>query len=168
MPAPQVDYSKKRAVVETPKGSFTLRFFPETAPLHVENFVKLAEAGFYNGSPFHRIIKGFMIQGGDPQGTGMGGHSWKGPGTTVKAEFSSKPHMPGTPSMARTNDPNSAGSQFFVCLDRQDFLDGQYTVFGEVEQGLDVVQAIGSVKTDRSDRPLEPMKMTVRVHDAKS
>jgi peptidyl-prolyl cis-trans isomerase B (cyclophilin B) len=158
------EYENKRAVLETNKGTITLRFFPEVAPNHVENFIKHAESGYYDGTPFHRVIKGFMIQGGDPNGDGTGGHSWKGPGSKLKAEFNDKPHNAGTLSMARTNDPDSAGSQFFLCLGRQAFLDRQYTVFGECESGYDVVQAIGSVRTGRSDRPVEPVvieKVTV-------
>ncbi len=162
------DYSTKRAVVETNKGTFTVRFLPDKAPLHVENFVKLAEAGYYNNTTFHRIIPGFMIQGGDPEGTGMGGHSWRGPGTTVKAEFSDIPHDKGTLSMARTNDPNSAGSQFFVCVGRQSFLDGKYSAFGQVEQGYEVVEAISKVQTDKRDKPLEPVIMKgIRIVDGK-
>jgi peptidyl-prolyl cis-trans isomerase B (cyclophilin B) len=157
-----VDYTRKRAVVETSKGSFTLKFFPDVAPNHVKNFIDLAEKGFYNGTIFHRVIKGFMIQGGDPTGTGMGG-----PGYKLKAEFNDRPHNAGTLSMARTQDPNSAGSQFFICLGRQSFLDRQYTVFGEVESGYEVVQAIGESKTNAQDRPLEEVKMkSVRVIDA--
>src|SRR5437763_6559984 len=110
--APKSPYANKRVVVETNKGTFKLKLFPEKAPQHVENFIKLVEAGFYNNTTFHRIIAGFMIQGGDPQGTGMGGHSWKGPGASVPAEFNDIPHDKGTLSMARSNDPNSAGSQF--------------------------------------------------------
>ncbi|GIW72131.1 MAG: peptidylprolyl isomerase [Planctomycetota bacterium] len=150
-------YAATRAVVETSLGTFRLRFFPEVAPAHVENFVKLAESGFYDGTTFHRVIKGFMIQGGDPKGDGTGGHSWKGPGTRLEAEFNDRPHQPGTLSMARTNDPDSAGSQFFICVGRHPFLDGQYTVFGECEAGYEVVERISQVPTDSRDRPREPV-----------
>jgi peptidyl-prolyl cis-trans isomerase B (cyclophilin B) len=154
-----VDYTKKRAIIETNKGAITLKFFPDVAPNHVKNFIDLAEKGFYNGTIFHRVIKGFMIQGGDPTGTGTGG-----PGYTIKAEFNARLHNPGTLSMARTNDPNSAGSQFFICLERQSSLDRKYTVFGEVETGLEVVKAIGDTRCDARDRPVEEVKMkSVRV-----
>jgi len=156
------DYTRKRAVLETNKGNITLKFFPDVAPGHVKNFCDLAEKGYYNGVIFHRVIKGFMIQGGDPTGTGTGG-----PGYKIKAEFSSKPHNKGTLSMARTSDPDSAGSQFFICLARQSGLDNKYTVFGEVESGLEVVDAIGNTPCDRSDRPKEECKMSaVRIIDA--
>jgi cyclophilin family peptidyl-prolyl cis-trans isomerase len=163
-----VDYSKKKAVIATNKGSFTVGFRPDKAPLHVENFVQLAMAGKYDGAPFHRIISGFMIQGGDfTNKNGTGGHSWKGPGTTVKAEFNDIPHDKGTLSMARTNDPNSGGSQFFVCVGRQTFLDGKYTAFGQVESGYEVVDAISKVKTGAGDKPVDPVTMTsVKIVDA--
>ena len=167
------DYTKKRAIVETTKGTFTLKFRPDKAPLHVENFVKLAEAGKYDGTQFHRVIDGFMIQGGDfdniakPERMGTGGHSWKGPGTTVKAEFNDIPHDKGTLSMARSNDPNSAGAQFFVCVGRQSFLDGKYSAFGQVETGYEVVDAISKVKRDPRDKPLEAVIMkSVKIVDA--
>jgi cyclophilin family peptidyl-prolyl cis-trans isomerase len=118
----------------------------------VKNFLALAKIGFYNGIKFHRIIKGFMIQGGCPLGRGTGG-----PGYTINAEFNATPHEPGVLSMARTNDPNSAGSQFFICLDRHPHLDNQYTAFGKVadEESLRTVKALGGVRTDRQDQPLE-------------
>ncbi|MFC1707955.1 peptidylprolyl isomerase [Planctomycetota bacterium] len=153
-------YSQKIATVETTLGTFKLLFYPEKAPLHVENFVKLAESGYYDGTTFHRIVPGFMIQGGDPEGTGMGGHSWKGPGQTLQAELSDMLHVAGTLSMARTNDPNSAGSQFFICLGRQTFLDGQYTVFGQTIEGWEVVRRMGHLKTGEGDRPLQPVTIT--------
>ncbi|MFM7296338.1 MAG: peptidylprolyl isomerase, partial [Planctomycetota bacterium] len=142
------------ATLETSAGSMTLEFFPAKAPGHVENFVKLAEKGFYNGTVFHRTIPGFMIQGGCPDGNGMGG-----PGYKIKAEFNPTPHEPGVLSMARTSDPNSAGSQFFICLERVPHLDNQYTAFGRAADpaSLDVVKAIGSVRTGANDRPVEPV-----------
>ncbi len=156
------DYAKKRAVLKTSKGTITLRFFPDVAPNHVKNFIDLAERGFYAGTIFHRVINGFMIQGGDPTGTGTGG-----PGYTIKAEFNARPHKKGTLSMARTPDPDSAGSQFFICLEDQPALDRKYTVFGEVESGMEVVEAIGNVPTDRRDRPIEPVTIeSVRIMDA--
>lgn len=161
--AETVDYSKKRATVETNKGTFTVSFFADKAPLHVENFIKLAEAGKYNGVHFHRIIPNFMIQGGDfeninnPGRMGTGGHSWKGPGSKVKAEFNDIAHDKGILSAARTNDPNSAGSQFFVCVARVGSLDRQYSAFGKVESGYEVVDAISHVKTGAGDKPVEPV-----------
>ena len=142
------------AVIETNMGTFSFELYPDVAPQTVASFVKLAEEGFYDGLIFHRIIDGFMIQGGDPTGTGTGG-----PGYTIKAEFSDKKHVAGTVSMARSANPDSAGSQFFVCLDAASHLDGQYTVFGQVVDGMDVVSAIGKVKTARGDRPVEDVIM---------
>jgi cyclophilin family peptidyl-prolyl cis-trans isomerase len=124
----------------------------KNAPGHVRNMVALAESGFYDGGCFHRIIKGFMIQGGCPEGTGTGG-----PGYQIPAEFNRTPHEPGVLSMARTSDPNSAGSQFFICLEKVPHLDNQYTAFGRTADAasLDVVKAIGTVKTGAQDRPVE-------------
>lgn len=124
------------------------------APISCANFTELSKKGFYNGLIFHRIIKGFMIQGGDPMGTGIGG-----PGYSIKGEFEQNgvhnnlPHKRGTLSMARAADPNSAGSQFFICDTDDDFLDGQYASFGKVVEGLDVVDKIASVKVDSNDKP---------------
>jgi len=162
-----VDYSRKRAVVQTNYGAFVIRFLPHKAPLHVENFVKLAERGYYDRTMFHRIVPGFMIQGGDPQGTGLGGDSWRGPGTFVRAEFSDVPHVKGTVSMARTDDPHSGGSQFFICVDRAAELDGQYSAFAQVEQGYEVVEAMSRVPTNpATERPLQPVvMMSVRIVD---
>lgn len=138
------------AELTTSKGPIRLQFYPDVAPGHVKNFLGLAKIGFYNGVTFHRVIKGFMIQGGCPQGTGSGG-----PGYAIQAEFNKMPHEPGTLSMARTNDPNSAGSQFFLCLDRQKSLDNSYTVFGTTAdaESLATVRAIGDVATDYNDKP---------------
>lgn len=147
-------------MIETNMGTFSFKFFPEDAPGTVENFIKLAKKGFYDGTIFHRVIEGFMIQGGDPDGTGMGG-----PGYTIKAEFNKRKHVAGTVAMARTADPDSAGSQFYVCLAPASHLDGQYTVFGQVVEGMEVVQAIGRVSTDSGDRPLEKVvikKVTIQ------
>ncbi len=120
------------------------------------NFVNLARRGYYDGLSFHRVIAGFMIQGGCPEGTGMGG-----PGYQIDAEFNSMPHEPGVLSMARSSNPNSAGSQFFICLDAHPHLDGQYTAFGKVadDESMDVVREIGSVKTAAQDRPLEEIRI---------
>ena len=148
------DMQKLQAVIETNQGTIKFKFFPEQAPNHCRNFIKLAQQGFYNGLIFHRVIAGFMIQGGDPQGNGSGGPGWH-----INAEFSNLPHLKGTVSMARTPDPNSAGSQFFICLAPQPRLDGQYTVFGQVSEGQEVVDKIGAAKTGAQDRPLEPQVM---------
>ena len=131
--------------------------YPEVAPNTVNNFISLVKKGFYDGLVFHRVIRGFMIQGGDPQGTGMGG-----PGYSIKGEFTSNgfsndlKHTPGVLSMARAMDPNSAGRQFFIMHETSPHLDGQYAAFGKVTDGLDVVNKIAEVPTDYSDRPLEP------------
>jgi peptidyl-prolyl cis-trans isomerase B (cyclophilin B) len=148
------DMEKFLAVIETNAGTIKLKFFPRQAPNHCKNFILLTSKGFYNNLVFHRVIKGFMIQGGDPQGNGTGGPGWN-----VNAEFSKLPHNKGTLSMARAQDPNSAGSQFFICLERQAFLDGQYTVFGQVASGQEAVDKIGATRTGAGDRPLEPQVM---------
>ena len=139
-----------------------LRFFPDVAPGHVGNFKKLAAAGFYDSTTFHRVIPGFMIQGGDPNSkdSDRSNDGTGGPGYAVRAEFNDRPHKLGTLSMARSRDPNSAGSQFFICLGRHPHLDGQYTAFGEVLEGIDVVEAIGTVERDQRDNPLTPVRMT--------
>jgi peptidyl-prolyl cis-trans isomerase B (cyclophilin B) len=144
-------------VLDTSLGKIRLKLDPKVAPGHVRNLVALAESGYYDGGCFHRIIKGFMIQGGCPEGTGTGG-----PGYKIPAEFNATPHEPGVLSMARTNDPNSAGSQFFICLDRVPHLDRQYTAFGRTadDASLQVVKSIGSVRTAASDRPVEPVIIT--------
>ncbi|MGZ8422061.1 MAG: peptidylprolyl isomerase [Nitrospira sp.] len=146
-------------------GQIVLRLFPDVAPNHVKNFVDLAKQGFYDGTTFHRVIPGFMIQGGDPNSKNpdRGSHGMGGPGHKVKAEFSSKPHKRGTLSMARANDPDSAGSQFFICVNDANFLDWQYTIFGEVESGLEVVDKVVGVKRDGRDNPLERVEMTVAI-----
>jgi peptidyl-prolyl cis-trans isomerase B (cyclophilin B) len=149
------------AELDTSKGPIRLSFLPDKAPGHVKNFLALAQAGFYNGVKFHRVIKGFMIQGGCPKGDGTGG-----PGYTIKAEFNDTSHDPGVLSMARTSDPNSAGSQFFICLERTPHLDRQYTAFGRTAdaESLKTVKAIGEVSTGRNDRPAEDVvvrKVTV-------
>jgi peptidyl-prolyl cis-trans isomerase B (cyclophilin B) len=144
-------------VLDTSLGKIRLKLDPKVAPGHVRNLVALAESGYYDGGCFHRIIKGFMIQGGCPEGTGTGG-----PGYKIPAEFNATPHEPGVLSMARTNDPNSAGSQFFICLERVPHLDRQYTAFGRTadDASLQVVKSIGSVRTAASDRPVEPVIIT--------
>ncbi len=118
-------------------GKIEIEFFPQVAPKHVKNFITLANKGFYNGLTFHRVIPGFMAQGGDPTGDGTGG-----PGYSVPAEFSDLPHVRGTLAMARSSDPDSAGSQFYICFAKQPSLDKNYTVFGQVTKGMEVVDAI--------------------------
>jgi peptidyl-prolyl cis-trans isomerase B (cyclophilin B) len=155
------------AVIKTSMGEMVIEFWPELAPKTVENFKKLAQKGFYNGTAFHRIVKGFMVQGGDPLtkdpkkeelwGTG-------GPGYTIKAEFNSRPHIRGIVSMARSSgDPDSAGSQFFICLAEAKFLDGEYTAFGRLIKGDEVLGRIGEVPTVLSRNKNEESKPTVRV-----
>jgi len=127
-----------KAVIELEKGGkIVFKFFPDGAPNTVKNFIKLADKGFYNGLAFHRVVPGFVIQGGDPAGNGSGG-----PGYTIKAEFNDHKHLRGSVAMARTNDPDSAGSQFYICLAPQPGLDHQYTVFGQVTQGDELLDSI--------------------------
>ena len=149
-----IDFKKNDYQIElnTNHGKIVLNLLPDVAPGHCSNIIGLTKIGYYNGVVFHRVISGFMIQGGCPQGTGTGG-----PGYTIKAEFNATPHVDGVLSMARTNDPNSGGSQFFICLGTQSFLDRQYTVFGRTADAdsLAVVHKIGATKTDRNDKPLE-------------
>ncbi len=157
------------AVIHTKFGDITLNFFPEVAPNHVNNFIELAKKGFYNKTTFHRVIPGFMIQGGDPhsKSTDKSKHGTGGPGYSVKAEFNSKPHKRGTLSMARSRHPDSAGSQFFICVSDASFLDGKYTVFGEVTKGMDVADKIVSQPRDRKDNPLERIEMQVEIKTPK-
>jgi peptidyl-prolyl cis-trans isomerase B (cyclophilin B) len=126
-----------RARISTPKGEIVFQFYPDDAPLHCAAFIKLARGGFYDGLTFHRYEPGFVIQGGDPSGNGTGG-----PGYNLEAEFSERPHLKGTVAMARAQNPNSAGSQFYICLDDAPFLNRQYTVFGLVVEGQNVVDQI--------------------------
>jgi peptidyl-prolyl cis-trans isomerase B (cyclophilin B) len=138
------------AVISTTEGQMVVRFWPDVAPKTVENFKTLAQKGFYDGTAFHRIVKNFMIQGGDPLSKGdndMVGTG--GPGYKIKAEFNEKPHVRGVLSMARSQNPDSAGSQFFICLADARFLDRQYTAFGEVIKGDDVLGKIGDTPTTR-------------------
>ncbi|MEW6360026.1 MAG: peptidylprolyl isomerase [Planctomycetota bacterium] len=154
-------YKDKVAVIDTSKGRIIMKFYPKEAPNTVNNFVSLADQGFYDGLIFHRVIKGFMIQGGCPMGTGAGGPGWQ-----IDAEFNAIKHEAGTVSMARANDPNSAGSQFFICLEKTPHLDGKYTAFGQVIKGMEVVKAIGEVKTGDKDRPADEVKIfKIRVMD---
>ena len=148
------------AIIKTSEGEMALEFWPDVAPGHVENFKKLAQQGFYDGTCFHRVIKGFMIQGGDPLTKDEANtSSWGtgGPGHQIKAEFSDKPHTRGVFSMARSNDPNSAGSQFFICHATASSLDRKYTAFGKLISGDDVLEKIGTTQTLPGDRPAKRM-----------
>jgi peptidyl-prolyl cis-trans isomerase B (cyclophilin B) len=147
----------KVAVLHTNLGDITVRFFPDKAPKHVEAFKKLTRDGFYDGTRFHRVIPGFMIQGGDPnsKSSDRGRHGTGGPGYQLPAEFNDIPHTRGIVSAARTSDPNSAGSQFFLMVARAPHLDNQYTVYGEVVDGMDVVDKIVALRRDSRDNPLE-------------
>ena len=153
------DFAKNnyQLVLDTNQGKITLNMLPDVAPGHVKNLLGLAKIGYFDGLTFHRIINGFMIQGGCPEGTGTGG-----PGYTIKAEFNATPHEPGVLSMARTSDPNSAGSQFFICLERVPHLDRQYTAFGKTAdaESLAVVKKIGNLPTGSQDRPAKPVIIT--------
>lgn len=141
-----------QATIATEFGDLTIELWNDVAPNHVENFLKLARDGFYDGLTFHRIIPGFVIQGGCPKGDGTGG-----PGHHVDAEFNDHKHVAGTLAMARAQDPNSAGSQFYICLAPLPQLDNNYTVFGQVTDGFSVVERIGKVETDARDKPVEPV-----------
>ena len=148
------------AVLNTTAGEIRVEFLPDKAPGHVENFVKLSKDGFYDGTLFHRVISGFMIQGGDPNTKEDGKGPWGtgGPGYTIDAEFNDVHHERGILSMARSSDPNSAGSQFFIVHGEAGFLDGQYTVFGRVLEGLDVLDAIATAPV-RGEQPTEPVRI---------
>lgn len=165
--AGKVEVAKvSKAIIKTKFGEMEIVFFPDKAPKHVENFISLAKSGFYNGTIFHRVIPGFMIQGGDPntkdpnkpETYGQGG-----PSQRLKAEFNDIPHRRGILSMARTSDPNSAGSQFFIVVKDSNFLDGQYTVFGEVVRGMEVADKIVSAPRNNRDLPTERVELTVVV-----
>ena len=152
--------AKEVAVVKTTEGEMVLEFWPDVAPGHVENFKKLAKKGFYDGQCFHRVIKGFMIQGGDPLTKDDANKSrWGtgGPGYSIKAEFNDKAHVRGVLSMARSSDPNSGGSQFFICHGEPRFLDHQYTAFGKLIKGDDVLEKIATTPTEGQDRPVKRM-----------
>ncbi len=144
-------------------GDIVLKFYPDVAPGHAKNFCKLAAQNFYDGTTFHRVIPGFMVQGGDPnsKNTDRSNHGMGGPGYHIKAEFNNSQHKRGVLSMARAQDPDSAGSQFFICVADSPFLDGQYTAFGEVVSGLDLVDRVVAAKRDGRDNPLERIEMTV-------
>ena len=156
-----------RAIIETKFGEIELELFNDKAPGHVKNFVDLAKKGFYDGTTFHRVIPGFMIQGGDPNTKDVkaprGQHGTGGPGYTIKAEFNDTAHKRGVLSMARASDPNSAGCQFFICVADALFLDRQYTAFGRVVRGLEAADKIVSAPRDSRDNPNERIDMKVRV-----
>jgi peptidyl-prolyl cis-trans isomerase B (cyclophilin B) len=157
--------SETKAVIETRLGNIELKFFPDVAPGHVNNFIELAKKGFYDGTTFHRVIPGFMIQGGDPNSKDhdKAKHGTGSPGYTIKAEFNDKPHKRGILSMARSGHPDSAGSQFFICVADASFLDGKYTVFGEVVSGMDSVDKIVGQSRDKRDNPDERVEMKVTI-----
>lgn len=155
-----------RAIVKTKFGDIEIKFYPDVAPKHVENFIKLAKSGFYNGTIFHRVIPGFMIQGGDPNTKDSfkkDTYGQGGPGHTIKAEFSDIPHKRGIVSMARAADPDTAGSQFFIVVEDSRFLDRKYSVFGEVTKGIGVADKIVNVTRDERDNPRERIEMTVTI-----
>lgn len=156
------------AIIHTTFGDIALKFFPRLAPNHVDNFLDLATKGFYDGTIFHRVVPNFVIQGGDPNSRSddKSRHGMGGPGYRLKAEFSNQPHKRGTVSMARSADPDSAGSQFFICVKDASFLDGKYTVFGEVTKGMDVVDKIVAQPRDARDNPLERIEITVEIRKA--
>ena len=172
---------QKVAVISTKFGDMVVEFFPDVAPKHVENFQILAEEGYYNGTTFHRVIPGFMIQGGDPNSKdldrmndGTGGRAGKFFGIgrendpeswTVPAEFNDAPHQRGTLSMARSQNIDSGSSQFFICHDNAPFLDGQYTVFGQLISGIEVVDEIVNSERDPRDNPIDRVEMTVSLVD---
>ena len=172
---------QKVAVISTKFGDMVVEFFPDVAPMHVENFQILAEEGYYNGTTFHRVIPGFMIQGGDPNSKdldrmndGTGGRAGKFFGIgrendpeswTVPAEFNDTPHQRGTLSMARSQNIDSGSSQFFICHDNAPFLDGQYTVFGQLISGIEVVDQIVNSERDPRDNPIDRVEMTVSLVD---
>jgi len=147
--------------IETKFGKISFKLIPELAPETVRNFEKLAKDGFYDGTLFHRVIPGFMIQGGDPNTKTNNKSSWGtgGPGYSIKAEFSSRSHLRGIVSMARSQDPNSAGSQFFIITSDSTFLDRQYTVFGEVTEGIEIADKIVNLERDGNDCPLEKIQI---------
>ena len=159
--------SETMATINTKFGDITLKFFPDAAPNHVDNFIKLAKEKFYDGTIFHRVIPNFMIQGGDPntKSANRSTHGTGGPGYQVKAEFSDKPHKRGTLAMARSAHPDSAGSQFFICVADAPHLNGSYTVFGEVVSGLNIVDRIVSQKRDGNDNPVDRVEMNVTIKE---
>ncbi|SVD13665.1 uncharacterized protein METZ01_LOCUS366519 [marine metagenome] len=157
--------SNEVAVIETSVGNIEFEFLEDKAPGHVQNFKELVNSDFYNGTIFHRVIPGFMIQGGDPntKNEDRSSHGMGGPGHTIKAEFNDEPHVRGIVSMARSQEPDSAGSQFFVVIKDSDFLDGQYTAFGRVISGMDVADQIVESQRDERDNPVDRIEMKVTI-----
>ena len=153
------------AVIETKFGKIEMEFFEDKAPGHVKNFKDLAKKGFYDGTIFHRVIPGFMIQGGDPntKSDDRATHGMGGPGHSINAEFNDTLHKRGTLSMARSQNPNSAGSQFFIVVKKSSFLDGKYTAFGKVLSGMAVADQIVNAPRDKRDNPDERIEMKVKV-----
>ncbi|HIB43075.1 MAG TPA: peptidylprolyl isomerase [Nitrospina sp.] len=153
------------AVIETKFGKIEMEFFEDKAPGHVKNFKDLAKKGFYDGTIFHRVIPGFMIQGGDPntKSDDRSAHGMGGPGYSINAEFNDTLHKRGILSMARSQDPNSAGSQFFIVVKKSSFLDGKYTAFGKVLSGMAVADQIVNAPRDKRDNPDERIEMKVKV-----
>lgn len=154
-----------KAIVSTRHGDMTLEFFPDAAPNHVQNFLDLSRRGFYDGTLFHRVIPGFMIQGGDPNSRNADRrfHGAGGSGNNLKAEFSKIPHARGVVSMARSASPDSASSQFFIVVEAAPHLNGQYTVFAQVVEGMEVADAIVAEAVDHRDNPVNPVAIHVRV-----
>ncbi len=152
---------KEVAVIETIHGTIKFEFFEDKAPGHVKNFKDLANKNFYDGTTFHRVIPGFMIQGGDPnsKSDNRSSHGSGGPGYSIDAEFNDTKHVRGVLSMARSQEPNSAGSQFFICVKDSFFLDGEYTAFGRVVEGMDVADKIVNESRDSNDNPEERMEI---------
>ena len=172
VPSPPPPSVGPRAIIKTKFGDMHLKFYPDVAPNHVSNFIKLAKSGFYDGTIFHRVIPGFMIQGGDPNTKnslrkdtyGQGGpKDEKGNPILLKAEFSDIPHKRGIVSMARANERDTAGSQFFIVVEPSHFLDGKYTVFGEVVRGLGVADKIVALARNAQDLPNERIEITVTI-----
>jgi len=167
---PMSEYQDKVAELHTTLGEIDIRFFPDVAPNHVRNFIDLAGRGFYNGTKFHRVIPGFMIQGGDPNTVSGDPNSWGTGGSPnrLKSEFNRVHHKRGIVSMARSNHPDSASSQFFICVADVFQLDNQYTVFGQVTKGMDVVDKIVKApRNQQNDRPNDPVAIqSVTIRDA--
>ncbi len=180
----QTETEKDYALITTSYGEIIIEFFEDVAPMHVESFKILAKEKYFDGTTFHRVIPKFVIQGGDPNSKledrtqhGTGGRAGKFYGVgdedkaetwTIPAEFNDHPHNRGAVSMARTSDPNSASSQFFICVDNVNQLDNQYTVFGQVVKGIEVIDKIVNLPRDKRDNPLEAVTMSVRVISKKS
>jgi len=156
------------AIIQTNMGTMKMKFFKNDAPELSKNFIELAKSGYYDGLIFHRVIKGFMIQGGDPLGNGSGGHSYKGPNTKLDDEAGALAlkHLPGSVACAKSSLPHSIGSQFYIVHKEASFLNGQYSVFGQVFEGLDVVDKIANTKTGAQDKPIEDViieKITLEI-----